>query len=364
MESFRGLIVVPVRVGHSPPLDFVIDSGSDVSSLNDVHLAAALDLDGRFIGWTRGLGNERVPVLNVRDVVLRAGGVDLFTSDLLVHHVPALHEENLGRDLHGLLGSELFERFVVEIHPAGRSVVLHDPETFVYRGPGHVIPLIVDQRRPFVEARVTTDRGKRARIRLLVDTGMESTLMLIRSSHRKLRVPEDSREISARGVGGTTDAHIGVVEKVEIGSLTLGPSPATFMHRNSIPVVRDLPDLNGLVGNGLLGRFRTFVDYRRQRLILEVDGRFDSPVNSPALGLEVTFDWPDLSEARVTSVAEGSRAGRAGVEVGDQILAVDGQRFDLWDPRGWLEACSRRQTDCALTVQRGGSLLELSVGAR
>jgi len=41
-----------------------------------------------------------------------------------------------------------------------------------------------------------------------------------------------------------------------------------WMEPYQIPAVRNIPNLNGILGNALLSRFRTVFDIRRGRLIL------------------------------------------------------------------------------------------------
>ena len=118
-------------------------------------------------------------------------------------------------------------------------------------------------------ARVTTAEGRAARLRLLVDTGSESQLALVRGSHRKLQVPEDHRRVVAVGVGGESEARIATVGRLEIGTLSLEEVPTAFFHPHSLPSTRTFGKLQGILGNGLLKTFRCIVDYRSGRLILE-----------------------------------------------------------------------------------------------
>jgi hypothetical protein len=265
----RGLATVPIQIGDSPPLNFVIDSGSEYTSLNDAELIDELNLHTREAGVARGMGGTELSIQMAPDVALRAADGELFRTNLTVHHLSSLLETETGRDLNGLLGSDLFENYVVEIDPAAGQVLLHEPEAFVYRGQGHVIPLAVDHRRPFVKARVRTVSGKRVKVRLMVDTGSEHHLALILGSNRHINVPEQHYKVTALGVGGEIDAFVGPVAGLEIGSLTGGRMPAGFFHPISMPAAQSIKNFDGLVGNGLLGKYRTILDYHRKLLILE-----------------------------------------------------------------------------------------------
>ncbi len=265
----RGLPTVPIMIGGSPRLDFVIDSGSELTALTDPALAQALGLHTRPAGWGTGMGGVRLPVLIAPDVALRAAGGVLYRTGLAVHDLGAGPAAAPSPAFSGLLGSELFEHFVVDIDPQRGTVLLHDAASFTYRGRGHVVPLVIDRRRPFVTARITTVDGSSLKAKLMVDTGTENQLLLIRGSHRHLRVPEAHLAVTAQGVGGEADAKLAPIAGIELGTLSLSRVPAAFLHAHSVAATRSFRRVNGILGNGLLGRFRTILDYRRGRLILE-----------------------------------------------------------------------------------------------
>lgn len=269
LHAFRGLATVPIQIGDSESLNFVLDSGSEHTSLNGTALAKTLGLHTRLAGLGRGMGGARFQVLIAPDVAIRSTGGELFRTDLAVHDLSSPPAGTSADSLHGLLGSGLFERYVVDINPALGTVLLHDPSIFSYEGSGHIVPLIIVQRRPFIKARVTTAKGKSVKVRLMVDTGSENHLALILGSHRNLKVPEQHLKVTALGVGGDVEAFVGPVNGLEIGSLALGRTPATFFPSHGVPAAQTIRNFDGLVGNGLFGQFRMILDFHRKQLVLE-----------------------------------------------------------------------------------------------
>jgi hypothetical protein len=112
-EPFAGLILVPLQVAGSSPLDFVLDSGANRSSINDPLLAAALGLKVTNAGIARGMGSGAVGVLFTEPAPLQSHGFELLRVPLAVHDIGAPLAARAGRELHGLLGRELFDRYVV-----------------------------------------------------------------------------------------------------------------------------------------------------------------------------------------------------------------------------------------------------------
>jgi hypothetical protein len=269
-EAYGGLILVAVTIGDSPPMDFVLDSGATQSGITDTALAQALGLEVREAGLARGIGSGATRVLVAADVGIAADGFEILRVPLVVHDIGVSLAESAGRDIYGFLGAELFERYVVEIEPASRRLLLHDPETFTYQGRGIVLSLDVEDQRPVVEASVTVETGKKpVTVRLLVDTGSSRNLTLISGSRRQLKPPKEKTPSASFGVVGRTTVMVAPVARLELGKVVSEGLETSWMGSFQVPAVRKIPKLNGILGNGLLGNLHAIFDYRGGRLILE-----------------------------------------------------------------------------------------------
>ncbi|MEJ2189295.1 MAG: aspartyl protease family protein [Acidobacteriota bacterium] len=279
-EAFARLILVPVTIGDSPQMDFVLDSGATQSSITDPYLAEALGLGVRDVGLARGMGSGAVHVLITGDVSVRSQGFELLHTPLVVHDIGERLAAIAGRDIHGFLGADLFERYVVEIDPEEQRLLLHDPRTYSYRGEGEELPLEIVDRRPVVKASVVVDPGsKPVPVRLVVDTGSSRYLTLITGSRRRLKPPPERTLGGSVGVVGAAVVVLGPVQRLELGSRTAGNVETAWMEGYQIPAVRNIPKLNGVLGNALLRRFRVIFDYRGARMILEEISGFSDTMN-------------------------------------------------------------------------------------
>jgi hypothetical protein len=250
-EAFAGLVLVTVTIEDSPPLQFVVDSGATQSSISDPFLARALGLEVKEAGLARGVGSGAARVLVADEICVRIDGVEVLRSPLVVHDIGGQLAAMAGREIDGFLGADLFENYVVEINPAGGRLLLHNPEAFGYEGDGYVVPLEVADGRPLVEAAVIVREGKKEiPVRLLADTGSSRALSLITRSRRHLKPPDEIRRFRLGLI---------IAENVE----------TAWMDAFRVPAVRNIEDLNGILGNQILSRFRAIFDYRGGRLILE-----------------------------------------------------------------------------------------------
>ena len=279
-DPFAGLILVSVTVAESPPLDFILDSGATQSAINDRYLAAALGLEMREAGLARGMGSGAIRVLIAEDTHIRGDGQELLHSPLVVHDIGGRLAAMAGRDIDGFLGAELFERYVVELDPMNRRLRLHDPETFVYSGRGDILPIEVVDRRPVVEARVVVEAGKKpVPVRLVIDTGSSRYLSLITKSRRQLKPPAERTVGASVGIVGDTLVVVAPVDRLELGSLVMHKVETAWVEPFRVPAVRNIPKLNGIIGNPLLSRYHVFFDYRHGRLILEPPSGFPDTVH-------------------------------------------------------------------------------------
>lgn len=269
-EPFAGLILVQVRIADSPPLDFLLDSGATQSSITDPFLAWALGLEIKESGLARGVGSGATRVLVAEDISIRIDGVEVLRAPLVVHDIGTRLAAMAGREIHGFLGADLFERYVVEIDPVGRRLLLHDPETFTYLGPGYDVPLEVVDRRPVVHGTVIVkEGGKEVPVRLVADTGSSRSLSLITKSRRHLKPPSEQTVGASVGVVGKTRVVVASTRRFQLGSIFAEGVETAWMETFSVPAVCNIPNVNGILGNRFMNRFRVFFDYRGGRLILE-----------------------------------------------------------------------------------------------
>jgi hypothetical protein len=286
IQRVRGLVGIPIEVSGSEPLNFVLDSGTPTSALNDVRLARELSLRARYMGRGQGFAGEEVAVLVAPDVSLRHDGVELLRTELAIHHVRPQLGEHGGAHLDGLLGGELFARFVVEIDSAAGVVRLHDPDRFRPPDGASRVRLKLQRGVPLVRARITNRDGKKLWADLLVDTGSETVVGLLSDSHPRLRAPEDGEEIRVLGVGGETTARVGTIQRIELGDVVLTQPEATFFVGESLPSEQRIPRLNGVLGAGFLLRYHAWIDYAHHQLLLaprsqESGGQSATGVESP-----------------------------------------------------------------------------------
>ena len=79
------------------------------------------------------------------------------------------------RDIRGVIGCELFERYVVTVDFQKQVVILNEPSTYRPPSAARRVPITFDGRLPVIKT-VLTVRGKKIPARLMIDTGASQAL--------------------------------------------------------------------------------------------------------------------------------------------------------------------------------------------
>jgi hypothetical protein len=247
-EYNEGLLWVQVQVPQSArPLNFLFDTGADVSVIN-ASTAKALGLK---------TGN-RISVQGVHatmtghwpaQLTAKAGTVVL-PSEYLVLDLSKL-SHSCQRPLDGLLGADFIRGRAVQIDFASHQIRFLDEVT--PEASDTVVPLVLSGKSICVS--IGINGHERQWVRL--DTGCATALQWVTADTKTLHQSDKP------AVGLTKLAIPQAETAVSLGTTHFDRVP-TGIHHTAI-----FPDEAGLLGNGLLSRFRTVtIDTKSARLVL------------------------------------------------------------------------------------------------
>ena len=121
--------------------------------------------------------------------------------------------------------------------------------------------------------------------------------------------------------------------------------------------------LAGNIGQRIAGKFRLFLDYANQRIILEPTKSFPEPFDHAVSGLALRAEDKDFKTFRITDVLENSPGAEAGLQKDDVILNVDGKpHTELTITR--INELFERPTKHQITIRRGEQTLKVTLVPR
>ncbi len=220
----------------------------------------------------------------------------------------------------GLVGYEIFKRFVVRVDYEASRITLIEPEHFTYSGAGIAVPFILDERVPLVEGEIDGIKGS-----FHIDAGSRSSLDLFAPFVEKHRLKAKYRPrfegVSSWGTSGPSRSALARAEVLELGGVAIRrpvieltlQTRGAFMSENGA----------GNVGAGILKRFNLVFDYGRKVIYFERNANDAKPDVFDRSGM-----WVNLSEdgkaLYVVDVIAGGPAQQAGLAAGDHIVTVEG----------------------------------------
>lgn len=253
-------MMVQVRINDSAPSWFVVDSGAP-HTIFDPTFAQELGLKVESAPPTTGTGTGEVTKSVTGPATMTLNDVKI---DLAEPWVIDLSNVPISKEAKGLVGAELFEKFVVKIDPLESAFSVFDPVSFQYTGNGVSIPLVVEGGKLFLEADLEVPAGKTVTHKLRIDTGSESSVNdeIVKQS------AELRSSILGGGLGESFKSYSGVFTSVKIGPYVLnhvwGPG-------GSPPII----------GMEILRRFIITFDAPHLRMYLEPMPALSEPVPTP-----------------------------------------------------------------------------------
>lgn len=266
-EATGGLVILTGRVNGRADVDFILDTGAPVSVLIDGPRTAALGLD---TSKARPLGDPDHPATPVgvigRDFHVTFGPIALagLSAVVVPERSMPCRERFDAIGFAGVIGADLFRRFVVEIDPVAKRVRFHEPGTWRAPDGASSLPVTFGRGHPFIDARLTLASGEEIATRMNLDIGMNRALTLVAGSHPAIAMPADGAVRKSCFVNGTREERSGPAVAVSLGSTTVHvASPVYSAAPNAVDDER-----RGTIGIGLFRDRRLFIDYPGRRVVV------------------------------------------------------------------------------------------------
>jgi len=325
-ENYNNLILVPIILNNALPLKFILDTGVRTTILTDRTLSDLISINyDRKIPLVGVDGLKIVDAFVANNITLELPGVQGKGQSLLVLEEDFLQLKNyLGVEVHGILGYELFRRFIVKINYDKKIITLYEPAFFKPNKRFSKIPITLEDTKPYLKLDVTQMNGKKISAKLLVDTGASHTILLNQDTHEDIEYPERKIEsVLGRSIGGSVFGFLGRVKKIEVDKFQFEEVIASFPEPQELDIYKK-QDRNGTIGGGLLGRFVTVIDYFNENIYLKKGKDYKKGFEYNMSGIEVKTTGTHLQSFVIQSIRKDSPAERAGLLREDKILILNG----------------------------------------
>lgn len=358
------LIVVPIIVNGNGPFNFILDTGSESGMIFDRWVIAENNLvDARRIPIYADNGSKITDILVASDLNLKMTGVEATQQSMLVLKENNLDVRNiLGVDAHGIMGSELFNRFVVEIDYENEKIRLYEHDKFKAPKKFKKIPIEVKKFRPYIKTKVKQKGEPKIELNLLVDTGASSALFLDEERHESIVLPELTLDHTlGSSLTGVLEGQLGRVKKVKVGKFkfkrVLASYPKDWRIQTEIKDSEGTMTRYGTLGSDVLSRFTVIYDYLNECIYLKKNSDFKEEFKYNRAGFTFTAGGEDLKQYFISTIIPKSPAAQIGLQENDEIISIAGKPvffYTFSEVNGFLR--EEPGTKLELIVKRDGKL--------
>ncbi|MCD4828043.1 MAG: PDZ domain-containing protein [Candidatus Cloacimonetes bacterium] len=312
-------VEVPFSIGGSHIINLT-------ARFNDRDIPIVLDTGGMTILDSALADSMKLELVEIPDESVHLAKVDVVALDgASVHGLKAAVMDFSGMfgmskfGLGGMIGSDWLRHFQTTFDYERGSVMFRQPEKLRAKLPNdHLLDMtIVMPYFPTVETVFNGD----VTLKGIIDTGLHYGFVLPMAQLDNMPPEQREKAIDAEGwfakwpFPGPNRNKLAVVDEIRLGDIVL----------NNVPVIfADLPSFTGddrlLIGKYFLDDYITTLDYEHEQVLLrEAPGMSQSIVFSVGLNLTHKGD-----EWKVCGLWQGCPAQRAGIQLDDIVLAING----------------------------------------
>ena len=363
-QQISNLVLIPLSINGSQPLNFIIDTGSPYTVITNVEAIQYFNLNkGRPIQIS-GLGNDDKTLeayLSMNNQIQIGKAVSKTTELVLLYEENFNLSSRFGVPVYGIIGYDLLKEFLIEINYTRNKISFYEPDYFYKKKKNKLkkfeeIPLQIKKKKPYIQ--VNSNLGNEyISLNLLIDSGSWDAMWLFEDESQKIHVPaQNIVDYLGFGLNGEIHGKKSRIPYVQLGSVKLELPTVSFPDTTSTQRVSRL-DRNGAVGSEILKRFTTIYDYQNQKIFLKKNKQIHEDFNYNMAGMELYQPYPDLPYLEILYIRENSPAALAGLKKGDAVKFINGKKVGVFQSH--LNEDYRFSTNKLSKTESGGKKHEI-----
>ncbi|MEQ8904275.1 aspartyl protease family protein [Ekhidna sp.] len=357
-ELFGDHIIIQVSVDDSEPLDFIFDTGSGYTVIdNDV--AEELNLSGKKIEMNQASSSWHLIKHNTIAInhFLMEKNTKVYSTDL--DHL----EISLGMDLDGIIGYDLLRHHSVYVNFDTKVMNIYDHSNSPKRG--DAIPFTLHVSIPVIEGSVVLNNDEPHDGTFFVMTGAGTTLDFNSPYAEEWDVINKTGKHYSYLVKGLSEEETlhyeGHVKSFSFGNQTIEDLPIGISAAKS--GIQADKKVAGIIGSQILRMYNFTLDYGTKMLYLEKDHTYDANFKVNCSGIDVQLS-KDKKRVLIHQVFEDSPAAEAGINENDELIKINGKTMmevNLADVKKMLK---QEGETVELVVDQGGTQKTVSIELR
>lgn len=308
-KLINNLIVIPIEI-NGKSLNFIFDTGVNKTIVFNSANTDTIFFRRKEKFQLRGLGTGE-PVEAILSKNNRFRMQELISTNHSVYII--LRDEfdlsaKMGITIHGVIGYDILKSLVVHLNYRKKRMRLFNPDYFEMKKckKCEIFPLTIFQNKPYIDVDVAVeDQSDRTSVKMLIDSGGSDALWLFEHSKPSLVTPEKFfNDFLGVGLSGVIYGKRSRIRELKMGRFEIVEPTVSFLDSISTKNARRFRARNGSIGNNILKRFKVWIDYANNQVMLEKNGSFKGGFEYNMSGIEVVYNGKVLVEEKQTKIGE------------------------------------------------------------
>src|SRR5690606_32078612 len=226
-QQISNLVLIPLSINGSQPLNFIIDTGSPHTVITNIEAIQYFKLNkGRPIQIS-GLGNDDKTLeayLSMNNQIQIGKAVSTTTELVLLYEENFNLSSRFGVPVYGIIGYDLLKEFLIEINYTRNKISFYEPDYFYKKKKNKLkkfeeIPLQIKKKKPYVKV-ISNLGDEDVFLNLLVDSGSWDAMWLFEDESQKIHVPaQNIVDYLGFGLNGEIHGKKSRIPYVQLGSV-------------------------------------------------------------------------------------------------------------------------------------------------
>jgi len=316
------VIVTEISIDESTPLNFIFDTGAGGTIINE-STAASLGIVGDETVSRQG-GTGMAEIVQSTDHIVYVEDIsfqDVTLGIAALDHI----EKRFGMQIDGVTGWLILSQYAVRIDYDAMLIEIYDNNKFEYDFGDSGYPIEVQGTTIFTNVTVSFKGGNTFTGKVVVDSGAGNTFYFntpFTEENNLLAEMDTYYERETQSLS-TESSHIytTMLADLSISEYEFSSIPANIAIAEAGALSWAGP--MGILGNGVLKHFNVFIDLQQEMMSLEPNRLYHDQFEVNCSGLELVTD-DAFQKVIIDHIYAGSPAGEAGLEIGDEIVQING----------------------------------------
>lgn len=323
-KLIRNLVIIKLKINGNGPYNFIMDTGAGIMIITDPGLADSLNIPCNKVLKLTGCANGADYEAHVTSVLnVQIPGLKSYNVEAAILEKDEFQLSNyVGMPVTGLLGYEFFDNLAVKVNFEDSTLTCYRSKDEKRFAKGDKVPITVENRKPYLVAKVHLPNGDVKNSKLIIDLGAGHPMLLDCTAQLHQFAKKYIEANLGVGFNGPITGYLSRINEIDIGKYDIKNLISSFPEQDAEHVALDA-GRDGNLGIGLLKRFVVVFDYTHNALYLKRGRNFKEPFEHDMSGLEYYAAGDGFKHIFISRVEPGSAGDAVGLQRDDEIVAIN-----------------------------------------